>query len=341
VQHELLLIHVLGEVLIYDKAGGIMLGETSESGRLRWAHIHRILLASIRALNPSCGDGFAALADADPNSSGNLEFLSSKDTKNTAKSPSDPTKRLADLIASPACRNAAALGVYTGWWPGKAPYDELLHTAVQQLAEISEISPANTQQPLSSLIQSESSGVNKKAIDLDQLSEEQIRSASEVVASLVVSDQQKRAVAEQHGKPLDLPHVFIHYDNNVHLGQIQNLAKQLSEHQYFVDRTLRYVSPTAKSCASRSQVKLFHKGDLDIGSALEQDARIALFQSYQSFLQSVRGIDRKYSKNSPLKVTGLSALKITDLSAWSLASKVPRGQLELWVISKEGCTNAS
>jgi hypothetical protein len=322
VQHELLLIHVLGEVLIYDKAKGNLLGETSEAGRQRLAHIHRILSASILALNPRCGEGFAALADAGEK---NLEFLSSEDS-------TDPAKKLADLIANPACRNAAALGFYTGWWPGKSHYDELLRTAVQQLAQISAIAPASTQQPLSSRIETAASGKKGEEIDLNRLNEDEIRSASEIVASAVVSDQQKRVVAEKYGKPPDLPHVFIHYDNLGLLEPIQQLAKELSRQQFFVDRTLRYVAPEAKACASQSQVKLFHKGDLDVGEALAKAARKAIYHEDQPLLEKVRSIEQKYSNDT--------ALELTDLSAWSLASKVPRGQLELWVIS-QGCAGGS
>lgn len=325
VHHELLLIHVLGEVLIYDKAEGNLLGDSSDAGRQRLAHVHRILLASIRALNPRCAEGFAALADASSGEGTELSFLSSTES-------TDPAQKLTALIASRACRYAAALGFYTGWWPGKAPYDELLTTSVQQLAQISAISPANTQQPLSSRIESAASGKKGEEINLNLLSEEQIRSASEIVASAVVSEQQKRAVAEKHGKPPDLPHIFIHYDNLDLTKSMQSLAQQLSGEQLFVDRTLRYVAPSAKACASQSQVKLFHKGDQEVAEALGTAAIQAISKVGKPLLGQVILNDKNYPKDT--------AIGITDLSSLSLASKVPRGQLELWVISK-GCSGGS
>lgn len=323
VHHDLLLTHVLGEVLMHDKAKGGLLGENGEASRQRLAQIHRILLASIRDLNPRCAAGFATLADASAGPGRELDFRSSTDEV-------DPSERLARVIASPACRQAAALGFWTGWWPGKAAHDEVLRTSVQRLAEITPTAPAAAQLPLSSLITTSpvANQVGGEAIDLERLSEDEIRSASEIVAGAVVLDQQKRMVAEKHGKLPDLPHVFIHYDDRALEQPLRDLARRLSEQGFFVDRTLRYVAPDAKACAQRSQVKLFHEGDRRVAEALVSAANQAVSAADTDVPKAVWAIDADDPQDP---TTG-----ITDLSTWSLASKVPRGQLELWLISR-GC----
>jgi hypothetical protein len=331
VHHDLLLTHVLGEVLMHDKAKGGLLGENGEAGRQRLAQIHRILLASIRDLNPRCAAGFATLADASAGPGHELDFRSSRDEV-------DPSERLARVIASPACRQAAALGFWTGWWPGKAAHDEVLRTSVQRLAAITPTAPAAAQLPLSSLITTSpvANQAGGEAIDLEGLSEDEIRSASEIVAGAVVLDQQKRMVAEKHGKLPDLPHVFIHYDDRALEQPLQAVARQLSGRGFFVDRTLRYVAPDAKACAQRSQVKLFHEGDRPVAEALVAALAEALVAAAnqaesdagQAVPKAVWAIDPANPQDPPAG--------IADLSTWSLASKVPRGQLELWLIS-QGC----
>jgi hypothetical protein len=319
VHHELLLTHVLGEVLMHDKAKGDLLGENSEAGRQRLAQIHRILLASIRDLNPRCADRFATLADASSGHQQSLEFVSSSSNQ------AGDGRRLADVIASPACRNAAALGVWTGWWPGKAAHDEVLRTSVQRLAEITPTGADDFQLPLSSQIttspiESEAgaatAGDGAAGIDLERMSQEDIRAASEIVAGAVVLDQQKRMVSERHGKLPGLPHVFIHYDDPQAVEPLKTLAKRLSgSGAYFVDRTLRHVPPNAKACAPSSQVKFFHQADRELAEDLVAAAN--------SDIEAQRRTDWSLDAS-----TGL-----TDLSNWSLAAKVPRGQLELWLIS--------
>lgn len=319
VHHELLLTHVLGEVLMHDKAKGDLLGENSEAGRQRLAQIHRILLASIRDLNPRCADRFATLADASSGHQQSLEFVSSSSNQ------AGDGRRLADVIASPACRNAAALGLWTGWWPGKAAHDEVLRTSVQRLAEITPTGAGDFQLPLSSQIttspiESEAgaatAGDGAAGIDLERMSQDDIRAASEIVAGAVVLDQQKRMVSERHGKLPGLPHVFIHYDDPEAVEPLKILAERLSgSGAYFVDRTLRYVAPNAKACAPSSQVKFFHQADRELAENLVAAAN--------SDIEAQQRTDWSLDAS-----TGL-----TDLSNWSLAAKVPRGQLELWLIS--------
>lgn len=346
VHHDLLLTHVLGEVLMHDKAKGGLLGENGEAGRQRLAQIHRILLASIRDLNPRCAEGFATLADASAGPGREPDFSSS------SREESDPSQRLARVIASPACRQAAALGFWTGWWPGKGAHDEVLRTSVQRLAEITPTAAASAQLPLSSLIASSpvENEPGGEAIDLAGLSEDEIRSASEIVAGAVVLDQQKRMVAEKHGKLPDLPHVFIHYDDRALEQPLQAVARQLSRQGYFIDRTLRYVAPDARACAKRSQVKLFHEGDRPVAEALLAAAN----QAVSALGAAESGADTAVSDEvkavlKELLAKGLWAIDadvpghppggILDLSTESLASKVPRGQLELWLISQgQGCT---
>lgn len=318
VHHELLLTHVLGEVLMHDKAKGDLLGENSEAGRQRLAQIHRILLASIRDLNPRCADRFASLADASSGHQQSLEFVS-----NSSKQAGDG-RRLADVIASSACLNAAALG-WTGWWPGKAAHDEVLRTSVQRLAEITPTGTGDFQLPLSSQIttspiESEAgaatAGDGAAGIDLERLSRDEIRAASEIVAGAVVLDQQKRMVAERHGKLPGLPHVFIHYDDLKAVNPLTALAERLSgSGDFFVDRTLRHVASNAKACAPSSQVKFFHQADRELAENLVAAAN--------TNIDAQRRTDWSIDAS-----TGL-----TDLSNWSLAAKVPRGQLELWLIS--------
>ncbi len=319
VHHELLLTHVLGEVLMHDRARGDLLGENSEAGRQRLAQIHRILLASIRDLNPRCAHRFATLADASSGPQQPLVFRSSSDG-------ADPSQqRLADVIASPACRHAAALGLWTGWWPGKASRDEVLRTSVQRLAEITPTGSGDSQLPLSSQITTSpiesaagaaTGGDGAAGIDLERMSQDEIRAASEIVAGAVVLDQQKRMVSERHGKLPGLPHVFIHYDDPEAVKPLQTLAERLSgSGAYFVDRTLRHVPPTARACAPSSQVKFFHEADRELATQL----LIAANSGSGNGRADTWTIDAS---------TGL-----IDLSNWSLAAKVPRGQLELWLIS--------
>jgi hypothetical protein len=319
VHHELLLTHVLGEVLMHDKAKGDLLGENSEAGRQRLAQIHRILLASIRGLNPRCANGFASLADASSGHQQSLEFVSSSEQAGDGR-------RLADVIASPACRNAAVLGLWTGWWPGKAAHDEVLRTSVQRLAEITPTGTGDFQLPLSSQIttspiESEAgaatNGDGAAGIDLERMSQDEIRVASEIVAGAVVLDQQKRMVAERHGKLPGLPHVFIHYDAPEAVEPLTAVAERLSgSGAYFVERTLRHVPSNDKACAASSQVKFFHKADRELAGNLVAAAN--------TNIDAQRRTDWSIDAS-----TGL-----TDLSKWSLAAKVPRGRLELWLISE-------
>lgn len=320
VHHALLLTHVLGEVLMHDKAKGGLLGENSEASRQRLAQIHRILLASIRDLNPRCADRFATLADASSRQQRPLQFVSSSDGDQASDG-----RRLADVIASPHCRNAAALGVWSWWWPGKAAHDEVLRTSVQRLAEITPTGAGDSQLPLSSQITTSpieskagaaTAGDGASGIDLERMRQDEIRAASEIVAGAVVLDQQKRMVSERHGKLPNLPHVFIHYDDPQALEPLKTLAERLSgSGAYFVDRTLRHVPAGARACAPSSQVKFFHQDDREAAEHLVAAANTG----------SDAGRPNDWSIDAS---TGL-----IDLSNWSLAAKVPRGQLELWLIS--------
>ncbi len=247
-----------------------------------------------------------------------MQFSSSSSTHGAS-----PRQPLSEVVASPACRHAAALGVWTGWWPGKASRAEVLRTSVQRLAEITPTISGESQLPLSSQITT--SAIERRAgaasagasgIDLERLSQEQIRSASEIVAGAVALDQQKRMVSERHGKLPGLPHVFIHYDDPEAVKPLQTLAERLSgSGAYFVDRTLRHVPPTARACAPSSQVKFFHQADRELATQL----LIAANSGSGNGRPDTWTIDDKAG--------------LIDLSNWSLAAKVPRGQLELWLIS--------
>ncbi|MEO1002664.1 MAG: hypothetical protein AAFX65_06075 [Cyanobacteria bacterium J06638_7] len=322
VHHDLLLTHVLGEVLMHDKARGDLLGEDSEAGIQRRGQIQRILLASIRDLNPRCAHGFTNLGDASGSKhegQAGLQFNSSSSGTHGAT----PRQPLSEVVSSPACRHAAALGVWTGWWPGKASRDEVLRTSVQRLAEITPEVSGDSQLPLSSQITTSpiesragAASAGASGIDLERLSQEQIRSASEIVAGAVALDQQKRMVSERHGKLPGLPHVFIHYDDKAVVnGPLRAVAEGLSQSgEYFVDRTLRHVPPTARACAPSSQVKFFHQADRELAEDL-----VAAANAVHDLPPDGWTIEAR---------SGL-----IDLSNWSLAAKVPRGQLELWLIS--------
>ncbi len=90
VHHDLLLTHVLGEVLMHDKARGDLLGENSEAGIQRRGQIQRILLASIRDLNPRCAHGFTNLGDASGASTGKTGCSSAAAAAPTGPAPASP-----------------------------------------------------------------------------------------------------------------------------------------------------------------------------------------------------------------------------------------------------------
>jgi hypothetical protein len=319
VKHEMLLSRVLGEVLLYDRAKGNLLIEKNDSGRQRLAHIHRIMLALVRGLNKECGEGFDRLSDAG-------EHLVFQPTSNKK----DPGKSLHDVIKKPECRYASALGLWNWWWPGKASHDELLRTAVQQLAEINTSSSARSEQPLSSRITN--SGLQglagEGAIQRNELSQEDVIAASEIVATAVVRDQQKQLVSERHGKPPDQPHVFIHYDSKELEKPLTEVAQILAINGYFVDLSLRYVASSTKACASHSQVKLFHDADRGTAEAL---VKVTNSITANPGTKASTTWPRSWVINGSKEWGG-----ITDLSGWSLSSKVPRGQLELWLIDRGG-----
>jgi hypothetical protein len=132
----------------------------------------------------------------------------------------------------------------------------------------------------------------------------------------VVLDQQKRMVAERHGKLPGLPHVFIHYDDPEAVEPLTAVAERLSgSGDYFVERTLRHVPSNDKACATSSQVKFFHKVDEELARNLVAAAN--------------KSIDPQRRTDWSID----ASTRLTDLSKWSLAAKVPRGRLELWLIS--------
>ncbi len=137
--------------------------------------------------------------------------------------------------------------------------------------------------------------------------------ASEIVATSVVRDQQKQRVSERHGKPPDQPHVFIHYDSKELEKPLTEVAQILAINGYFVDLSLRYVASSTKACPSHSQVKVTNSITANPGT--------------------------KAGTTWPRSWVIIGSKEwggITDLSGWSLSSKVPRGQLELWLIDRGG-----
>ncbi len=305
VHHDLLLIRVLNEILRYDKAAGLLVGEKSEASRQRVAHIHRILREKLVELNPACARRFDALADA----GSRLEFESSDAVVS-------PEAGLQGLIASGECRSAAALGVLPVWWPGKATHDTVLRTSVLSLAEIQGTTAAEEQKPLSSQItrlEDDAAAGEPGSLDVTQLSGDALATATQIVTAAVVSDERKKVVAQKWGKAPEAQHVFLHYDNRSDFAAVKKLAQELSQQGYFVEKTIRLVPPEDRACAARSQVKYFHEEDRDEARKLLQKTNELVPKPKRIRLDGERGL--------------------TDLSNWTLSAKVPRGQLELWWIA--------
>ena len=165
-------------------------------------------------------------------------------------------------------------------------------------------------------------------VDLSTLTPRQKQAASALLNSAVRRDQQKNSVAERNNLSSSLPHVFIHYNHRADDGAVKEMARRIADHssrpsaasKFFVDKTLRFITPRPEACANGSHVKYFHAEDAPAAAALLEVANGLLAEGLgKGDLQPLQ----------PLPDVGL-----VDLSRWKLSAKVPRGQLELWLMDR-------
>ena len=344
VHHTLLLNRLLAELHHNDQIKGLPLAEARGLSRQRLDHVVRIMKETIDDLNPACGERLSSLHDASEDQKPELNFETVEDSRT----------RINEVAKSPDCQRASLLGFWRGPWPGRAVNDELLTSAVSSYLAIDQPYNPNTSAlgdaGGSPSLVIEDLSTNKKVrgqdneVDLNKLSPQQKEDASAALNSAALRDRQKNSVARRNNLSSSLPHVFIHYNDRDSVGEVKAMANQIADHnhpsrtssvesKFFVDKTLKLIKPLSQleDCANGSYitngsyVKYFHATDRPAAEALRKVA------------DEMRS--NGVGKNDLLPLKSADRGGLVDLSRWKLSAKVPRGQLELWLMGTGACGN--
>ncbi len=314
VRHDLLLTHVLGEVLMHDKARGDLLGEDSEAGIQRRGQIQRILLASIRDLNPRCAHGFTNLGDASGSEQAGqdgLQFNSSSSSPRGQPPPAPERGRREPRL--PSRGGPGGVDRLVAWeglprrgaaHVGAAPGRDHPHHLGRIPA--APLQPDHHQPDRAPGRSGERGGPRHRsgapqpgADPLGFGDRGRCRGARPAEAHGVGTARQAAGPAPcVH--PLRRPATA----GGEAAADAGRTAQRLGA--YFVDRALRHVPPTARACAPSSQVKFFHQADRELATQL--------------LIAATSGAGRGAGTWTIDDEAGL-----IDLSSWSLAAKVPRG----------------